>query len=165
MTKRRRAGILLVGAALLALPGGCANRAARPVAPADMVALDLDTIVSRRSELDGRWVEFDAYVRRFLSGDFLIGLPGRAIASDGGAPRTLCRGTEDTNLPILPAGGYGPLRRSDLATGPRLPKVRVRAIFRNRAHEAPGHPMSFEWPAYFERATILARTGEYCDED
>lgn len=165
MAYRRRMGFLLVGAALLLSSGGCANPAARPAAAADVVALDLDTIISRRSELDGRWVEFDAYVMRFLSADFLIGLPGRSVAENGGAPRILCRGTEQTNIPIIPAGGYGPLRRSDLAAGSRLPKVRVRAIFRNRTYETPGHPMSFEWPGYFERATILARTGDWCDED
>lgn len=128
-----------------------------------IVALDLDTIADRRAELDGRWVEFQAYVSLWKGADFLVALPGRETRSEDGTVRTLCRGTSETNMPVFLKDGLGPLPRRSVDDAGRQPRVRIRAIFRDRAFAVPDHWVSTEWRGYFERAVIVEVADQWCD--
>lgn len=149
---------------LAMLVAGCASMSEASDAPADPVRVDLDALAERRAELDGRWVEFDGFVywgaptRRFL-----VAVPGRTETEADGTRRTMCRGTPETNLPVVLSGGLGPLPRESLRTAYRQPRVTIRAILRNSRFTSPDHWVTLEWPGYVEEATIVRVHDEWCD--
>jgi hypothetical protein len=150
--------------ALAALAAGCATVSEAPLPPENIVRLGLDEVAERRTELDGRWLEFDAFVYRAApEKNFLVAVPGRTETAADGTSRTLCRGTPETNLPLVLRGGLGPLPEEAIRTGDRQPRVRVRAIFRNSAFTLPGHWVTMEWPGHADQATIVEVLDEWCD--
>lgn len=151
--------------ALAALAAGCATVSEAPLPPeVDIVRLGLDEVDRRRSELDGRWLEFDAFVYRATPGrSLLVAVPGRTETAADGSSRTLCRGTPETNLPVVLRGGLGPLPEEALRTADRQPRIRIRAVFRNAVFTLPDHFVSLEWPGYVDQATIVGVHDEWCD--
>ena len=138
------------------------NEAAPP--PADLVRLDLGQIAERRAELDGRWVEFDAFVYRGAPGkSFLVAVPGRMETSADGTTRMMCRGTPETNLPVVLSGGLGPLPKDSLRTADRQPRVTIRGVVRNAPFTLPDHWVTLEWPGFADQATIVGVHDEWCD--
>lgn len=131
--------------------------------PADVVRVELDSVAERRSELDGRWVEFDAFVYGGVGRRFLVAVPGRAEADPQGPARTLCRGTPETNLPVVLRGGLGPLPKKAIRTADREPRVTIRAIFRNAPFTDSDPWTTHEWPTHVDQATIVAVHDEWCD--
>jgi hypothetical protein len=151
-------------AALAALATGCAAMSEPLATPGEVVRVDLDSVAQRRAELDGRWVEFDAFVYRGTpERRFLVAVPGRKQADPQGAARTMCRGTPETNLPVVLKGGLGPLPRDSLRTADRQRRVTIRAIFRAAPFTDADHWTTQEWPAYVDQAKIVAVHDEWCD--
>lgn len=138
------------------------NGAAPPTA--DVLRLDLRQVAERRAELDGRWVEFDAFVYRGAAGQsVLVAVPGRTETSTEGNSRMMCRGTPETNLPVVLAGGLGPLPKGSLRTADRQPRVTIRAVVRDAAFTIPDHWVTLEWPGYADQATIVGVHDEWCE--
>src|SRR3954463_10852379 len=143
---------------------GCSIASARSPLAGDVVSLDLRTIPQRHSELAGRWVEFDAYIVPWTRPRFLVATPGEQQTSPDGERRMMCRGAEGMNLPVFLSAGYGPLSRRVIERPvDRQPRVRIRAIFRDSEYSVPTHWITTRWPGYFDRATIVAVSGEWCD--
>ena len=150
--------------ALAVLAAGCATMSEAPDPPGDVVRVDLDSVARQRTELDGRWVEFDGFVYRAApERDFLIAVPGRMETSADGVARMMCRGTPDTNLPVVLRGGLGPLPGEALRSPDRQPRVTIRAIFRNVPYTDTDHWVTMEWPAHVDHATIVAVHDQWCD--
>lgn len=151
-------------AALAALLAGCSTVSAQSPAPGEIVSLDLAAIPERRAELDGRWVEFQAYVFLQARGDLLTPLAGSEERSSDGTVRMMCRGTPETNFVIFPRRGFGPLRRRDVSPfRNRQPQVRVRAIFHNAERSVQDHWLLTNFPGYLDNATIVELTGRWCE--
>ena len=163
----RRARRLLPAALLAAC--GCAPSSAASSSPA-VIPLDLATIPSRAAELDGRRVEFDAYIYSaiFSAKDgsvlFLKPTPGREETLADGTRRMLCRGSRETSLPVVLRRGLGPLlgHGLDKLGTNRFPRVTIRAVFRNARFSHQDHWLLSEYPGSFEDAKIVRVGRERC---
>ena len=130
------------------------------------VQVDLATLEEHALELDGKWVEFEAYVALVdLPGPerILMAVPGETLILPDGRTVLGCSNEEEANFPVLPRDGLlGPLRRGDLRKPERFVGAVVRARFRNKPFFRHRGGVDIEWGGRFESAVIRRATGKYC---
>jgi len=148
---------------LIAVLTGCST-ALEQLHVRNIVAVDLSEVPARRSELSGHWLEFQAYLLPHGQGDLLIAVPGQRVVSSHGDSAALCRGTAETNLPVVLTRGIGSIRRRELLSNPsRYRRARISAKFTNETYSVQGPALLEEFPGYFQSASILEVYDQWCD--
>jgi hypothetical protein len=129
---------------------------------AEPVQVDLATLAEHAEQLDGREVEFEAYVARidYPKALLLMAVPGEMLVLPDGGTVTGCSNDEEANFAMVPRSAIpASLRRKG---GEMFIGVRVRAIFRNKPFVRRTHGVDLEWPGFFDKAVIEGFTGKSC---
>jgi hypothetical protein len=134
------------------------------------VPLDLDQFMDRAEALNGRWVEFDAYVilmRRPGNQPTLNALTGETRTLEDGTSVILCADNPEATVAVLLArNGFGPLSRR--AARPRNANanayvgVRLRGILRGRPYSFRVGNFEQDWVGSVDNARIVSVTGGRC---
>ena len=130
------------------------------------VPFDLDQFMDRAAALDGRWVEFDAYVilmRRPGHRSTLSALTGETRTLPDGTNVLLCADNPEASVAVLmgPAG-LGPLSRQAARPLGHYVGVRIRGILRSRAYGFRIGNFAHEWVGSVDHARIVRLTGRRC---
>ena len=130
------------------------------------VPFALDQFMTRSAELDGRWVEFDAYVilmRRPGGPLTLSALTGETRSLPSGRRVTMCADEPEASVAVLLApNGLGPLSRRAARPLGAYVGVRVRGILRRQSYGFPVGNFTHEWVGSVDHARIVRVTGRRC---
>ena len=130
------------------------------------VPFKLAQFVERSAALDGRWVEFDAYVilmRRPGGPLTLSALTGETRDLPGGRRVTMCADEPEASVAVLLApNGLGPLSRRAARPLNAYVGVRIRGILRSRAYGFPVGNFAHEWVGSVDHGRIVRVTGRRC---
>ena len=127
---------------------------------------DLDNFFPTPERLDGRWVEFDAYVilmRRPGGPTTLSALKAETRPMDDGRIVTICADNSEATVAVLPRrNGLGPL--TPRAARPRnaYVGVRIRGILRAHPYGFNVGTAEFGWVGSVDHARIVRLTGRRC---
>lgn len=127
---------------------------------------DLARFMERAGALDGRWVEFDAYVilmRRPGGPPTLAALTGETRTLADGRTVTGCADDPEASVAVLLApNGFGPLGRRAARPPNAYVGVRIRGILRARAYGFRVGDAAHEWVGSVDHARIVRLTGGHC---
>jgi hypothetical protein len=130
------------------------------------VPFDLNELVPRAEALDGRWVEFDAYVywiRTRTPHPVLSALTGVEETLHSGRHVTSCADNNEATLAVIMHGtGLGRLTRRAARPHNAYVGVRIRGIFHNRPYTYRMGGVDVEWGAVVDHASIVRVTGTRC---
>lgn len=130
------------------------------------VPFDLDNFIPGAERLDGRWVEFDAYVilmRRPGNQPTLSALKGEMRTQDDGRTVLMCADNTDASVAVLLGrNGFGPLTPRAARPGNAYVGVRIRGILRARAYGFRVGGFEHEWVGSVDNARIVRLTGRRC---
>jgi hypothetical protein len=130
------------------------------------VPIELDGYLRRAEQLDGHWVEFDAYVywiRTRTRRPVLSALTGEEITLRSGRHVTACADNNEATLAVIMQGaGLGRLGRRAARPRDAYVGVRVRGIFHNRPYSYRLGGVDAEWGAVVNHARIVRVTGTRC---
>lgn len=153
-------GFVAQAALAVVLATACRSSADLPSPKVSVVSLDLATLQDRRAELDGRWVEFEAFMSPGERPNLLIPVFGRDAVQANGASATLCLPSADTK-PVVVARGRKALRQiRSTRNGKQL--VKVRAIYRNREYKIQSHWVLDVFDGFFEDGEIVSLKDKWC---
>lgn len=131
------------------------------------VPFALNQFMSRSQALDGRWVEFDAYVilmRRPGGPTTLNALTGERRTFPNGRRAIICDDDSESNLAILLGrNGFGPLNPRAARPRGAYVGVRIRGILRAQPHGFPVGRFRHEWVGSVDHARIVRVTGRRCE--
>jgi hypothetical protein len=126
----------------------------------------LDQFMERSAALDGRWVEFDAYVilmRRPGNQLTLAATTGGVRTFEDGTRVTMCDDNSETRVAVLLGGnGLGPLSRTAARPPNAYVGVRIRGILRSRSYGFRIGNFEHEWVGSVDHARIVRVTGDHC---
>jgi hypothetical protein len=130
------------------------------------VPFALEQFMTRSAGLDGRWVEFDAYVilmRRSGGPLTLSALTGETRDLPGGRRLTMCADEPEASVAVLLGrNGLGPLSRRAARPLNAYVGVRIRGILRGRSYGFRVGPFEHEWVGSVDHARIVRVTGRRC---
>ena len=130
------------------------------------VPIELTRFMDVSEALDGRWVEFDAYVilmRRPGHQTTLSALTGETRTLANGTNVLLCADNTEAHVAVLLGrNGFGPLRRRDARPENAYVGVRIRGILRGRSYGYRRGEFDLEWIGSVDHARIVRVTGDRC---
>ena len=137
-----------------------AGQAAAPV------PFDLAQFMDRSAALDGRWVEFDAYVilmQRPGDQPTLAALTGEVQTFADGTRAHMCADNPEAHIAVLLGrNGWGPLSRRAARPGNAYVGVRIRGILRSRAYGFRVGNFEHEFVGSVDHARIVRVHGDRC---
>ncbi|HYD13026.1 MAG TPA: hypothetical protein VEC11_09275 [Allosphingosinicella sp.] len=126
----------------------------------------LNHFMDLSAALDGRWVEFDAYVvlmRRPGGPPTLNALTGEMRTQDDGTNRLMCADDGEATLAVvLGRDGFGPLSRRAARPRNAYVGVRIRGFLRARPFGFRVGNFEHEWVGSVDHARIVRLTGGRC---
>ena len=130
------------------------------------VSLDLNQFMDRKGALDGRWVEFDAYVVLMLrpgNQPTLAALTGNLQTLPDGRRVHMCADNPEANIAVLLGrNGFGPLSRRAARTPNAYVGVRIRGILRSRSYGFRVGNFEHEFIGSVDHARIVRVHGDRC---
>lgn len=130
------------------------------------VPVDLNQFMDRREGLDGRWVEFDAYVvlmERPGNQPTLAALTGEVQTLPGGGRANMCADNPEASIAVLLGrNGFGPLSRQAARTPNAYVGVRIRGILRGRSYGFRVGNFEHEFIGSVDHARIVRVHGDRC---
>jgi hypothetical protein len=128
--------------------------------------MELETYYPRSEQLDGHWVEFDAYVYWLnipTRHPVLSALTGERITLHSGRRVTSCADNNEASLVAIMRGtSLGPLSRRAARPRDSYVGVRIRGIFHNRGYTRRMGGVVVEWGAFVDHARVVRVTGTRC---
>ncbi len=127
---------------------------------------DLNRFFEQSATLDGRWVEFDAYVvlmHRPGSAPTLAALTGEVQTFEDGRRAHMCADNPEASIAVLLGpNGFGPLGRRAARTPNAYVGVRIRGILRGRAYGFSVGNAEHEFIGSVDHARIVRVHGDRC---
>lgn len=136
------------------------------VGQASPAPFELAQFMDRSAALDGRWVEFDAYVilmRRPGGPPTLAALTGEMQTFADGARAHMCADDPEAHIAVLlGSNGLGPLSRRAARPGNAYVGVRIRGILRSRSYGFRVGNFEHEFIGSVDHARIVRVHGDRC---
>ena len=130
------------------------------------VPFELAQFVDRSAALDGRWVEFDAYVilmRRPGNRPTLAALTSQVQTFADGTRAHMCGDNPEAHIAVLLGrNGLGPLSRRAARPGNAYVGVRIRGILRSRYYGFRVGNFEHEFIGSVDHARIVRVHGDRC---
>jgi hypothetical protein len=130
------------------------------------VRVDLNHFMDRKEALDGRWVEFDAYVvlmQRPGNQPTLAALTGEVQTQEDGTRANMCADNPEASIAVLLGrNGFGPLSRRAARTPNAYVGVRIRGILRGQSYGFRVGNSEHEFIGSVDHARIVRVTGDRC---
>jgi len=130
------------------------------------VPFDLEQFMDRAAALDGRWVEFDAYVilmRRPGGQPTLAALTSQVQTFADGTRAHMCADNPEALIAVLLGrNGLGPLSRRAARPGNAFVGVRIRGILRSRSYGFRVGNFEHEFIGSVDHARIVRVHGDRC---
>ena len=127
---------------------------------------DLNRFFEQSAALDGRWVEFDAYVllmERPGNRPTLSAVTGELRELSDGRRVHLCADNPEAHVAVLLGrNGFGPLSRRAARTPNAFVGVRIRGILRGRAYGFRIGNFEHEFIGSVDHARIVRIHGDRC---
>lgn len=130
------------------------------------VPFALERFMDQAAALDGRWVEFDAYVilmRRPGGQMTLSAITGESRTFADGTRVTVCADNPEAHVAVLlDRNGLGPLSRAAARPPNAYVGVRIRGILRSSSYGFRVGNSEHEWVGSVDHARIVRVTGGQC---